>query len=656
MRVEVAFGFGPYDPEPLALDWDDLSEHVMAIQTVRGRSSEFENFPAGTATITLFDDQRRFDPLNSAGPYYGQLKANTAIRIVAEIDSTDFPLWRGYTDGWSVDYVEGGVASEVTITAADAFKPLAERKYPDPYIAALDAIGRPDAWYQLDSTDDNVLRNAGGSSSSAIGKDGRITASVSTTDPLSLSSDGAVVLPALKSVDPNDPYVAAVELPILLDSRDNITAGDTWTISWLMRAVTRDPVTLFATRLQGLAYAEQLSMAALSVSPNGNANYPQFLLDYGSNFLGNSGQVDIGDGAVHHLVLVREITTARLYVDGALVASDTDGAVTGAYDASLGSHQLGRSPAYPAQGGSVVIDELMGWADRALDDTEVADLYALLTVPGTEIMPTGTAIDAVLDSIGWLSGLRTIDTGETLAQPPARPRGVSVLGLLQNYATAEHGRLFVDRSGRVTFHDRGRFLRETVESTIQYGFSDVDRDDPAPPDVGILDGTLKLALDDRHTFDAAAVTRAGGLTRTAGSATPLREWTADGLYLASDMQAASLAQWAVFRFGIGQPRSESWQVDPEVRPADWEDLLELEIGSRIRHTLTPGGIGSTIELDQHVAYIEHDITPERWLVTLNGTPTDPNEADYFLWDSSASASTTNGWADTDNDPPGGAWG
>lgn len=651
-KIEVAFGFGPYDPEPLSIDWVDITDDVMEIHTVRGRQAEFEDFTAGTCSLILYDESRTYDPLNADGPHYGQLTANLPVRITATVDVSTYPVWRGYTDEWRVEYREGGASAEVICNATDAFRPLAERRFPDPYLAALDAIGRPDAWYQCDSTDGNVLVNTG-----SVGKDGQILQSVSTTDALSLSSDGAVVLPALKSVDANEPYVAAVEMPIALDAADNLTSGDTWTISLLMRAVTRDPVTLFATRLPGLAYAEQLSMAAVGVSPAGNANWCTFLLDYGANFLGNTAQVDIGDGAVHHLVLTREGTTARLYVDGVLAASDTDGAVTGAYDAGGGQHQLGRSPAYPDQGGSVVIDELMGWAGRALDATEVAALYEALTVPGTEIVPTGTAIGAVLDDIGWLSGLRVINAGETLVQPPARPRDVSVLDLLRNYSTCEGGaRLFVDRSGRVVFHDRDRFLTHEWETAVQYIFSDVDRDEREPPDVGILDGTLRLTIDDKLTFDGASVTRVGGLPRTAGSTTPARMWSADNLYLASDVQAQSLAGWVTFRYGAAQPRSDAWEVDGEIRPQDWGTLLGLEISARILHVLTPGGTGSTIELAQSVSYIEHHITPERWLITLNGTPVDPNADAYFLWDSIESADVDNGWADTDGDPIGGAWG
>ena len=93
---------------------------------------------------------------------------------------------------------------------------------------------------------------------------------------------------------------------------------------------------------------------------------------------------------------------------------------------------------------------------------------------------------------------------------------------------------------------------------------------------------------------------------------------------------------------------------PEVYPDDWGTILDLEIGDRVSIEITPGGVGSAIELEQHISYIEHRITPDEWVITFNGTPVDPN--DYFLWDSIEFADDDNGWADTDGDPIGGAWG
>lgn len=79
VTVEAAFGFGPFDTP----SWTDISSYVTSVRTTRGRSSEFEQFPAGTCTVVLKDETRRFDPLNTAGPYFGQLLPNVPIRVLA---------------------------------------------------------------------------------------------------------------------------------------------------------------------------------------------------------------------------------------------------------------------------------------------------------------------------------------------------------------------------------------------------------------------------------------------------------------------------------------------------------------------------------------------------------------------------------------------
>ena len=295
----------------------------------------------------------------------------------------------------------------------------------------------------------------------------------------------------------------------------------------------------------------------------------------------------------------------------------------------------------------------MFW-DTALDEADVSDLWDYLQVGYSEPRTSGEAIEALLDLIGWSATLRAIDQGETLVELPVNPGGLPALQLLQTIARTEGGRLFVDAQGRITFHDRGRATREAVETTVQYTFTDQDRDVRQPTDVGILDGTLRVVLDDRRQYEAAEVTRSGGVTQRVGSATPSRTYSATDLLFLSDAGARSLADWIVFRYGSPQIRSDAWVIDPQIVPAHWEQLLELEIGHRVKLDLTPGGIGSSINLEQHLELIEHEITPERWTIKLNGSPVDP--ADYFLWAASATADNDHGWADTDNDPPGGAWG
>jgi hypothetical protein len=49
---------------------DDVSEYVQDISISRGRSDQLQTFNAGTASITLLNNDRRFDPINEDSPYW----------------------------------------------------------------------------------------------------------------------------------------------------------------------------------------------------------------------------------------------------------------------------------------------------------------------------------------------------------------------------------------------------------------------------------------------------------------------------------------------------------------------------------------------------------------------------------------------------------
>lgn len=648
VKVEVAFGFGPYDPEPLALDWDDITSDVFEISVTRGRQTEFERFPASTATVLLRNEDRTYDPLNTAGAYYGQLLPNVPIRITATVDSTDYPIWRGYVDGWPTVWTEAGFAAEVQVAATDAFKLLAERFMPDTLRTWLDATftpGLPGFWARMDSAVDNVLVNDG-----TVGYDGVALAALDTVDPLVPTSTKALRLPALNCPDAGQ-YLYSGYFPIKEVVADDVTTGDTWTISAVIQVNGRGFRGIFET--EHAAGTLPVVFAVNSYTTGSGVNTLSFLVDGGlANISGNSGK-DVGDGSIHHVVLVRSGTGVYLYIDGVLDTIGSNPSATGYETAARGRHIIGRSPlGATALGPEIVIDEIMAWPGTALSGTEVAELYEALTVGFAEEVSTGIAVDRVLDEVFWLPDLRSSLLGEVIVKLPANPAGRGVLELLQLIADSEGGRFYVDKEGKLYHESRSADISESP--TVVYTFTDNNRD-TNPTDVGLADGTLKITIDDKLTFDAAEVTREGGLTqRAALNDTPLRTVTRNGLLFLTDAQAAGLASWYPFRYGTPQPRTESWQVRPEVYPTDWGTILDLEIGDRVSIEITPGGVGSAIELEQHITYIEHHITPEDWVITFNGTPVDPN--DYFLWDSIEFADADHGWADTDGDPAGGAWG
>ena len=109
----------------------DISTSVRTINTNRGRRRALERFGTGTATITLDNRDRSFDPTNTASPYYNATVGVTGVVpsipvvIRATWNGVTYPIFRGFIDSWTFDYSDAGIGdATATISCSDAFKPL----------------------------------------------------------------------------------------------------------------------------------------------------------------------------------------------------------------------------------------------------------------------------------------------------------------------------------------------------------------------------------------------------------------------------------------------------------------------------------------------------------------------------------------------------
>ena len=111
---------------------DDVSEYCLAVSTNRGRSDQLQNFNAGTASITLLNNDRRFDPINEDSPYWDATTGKSGVtpRRKVTIYSDGVPMFTGRITDIDISYAPHQPSasqdnSTVTITAADDFVLLA---------------------------------------------------------------------------------------------------------------------------------------------------------------------------------------------------------------------------------------------------------------------------------------------------------------------------------------------------------------------------------------------------------------------------------------------------------------------------------------------------------------------------------------------------
>ena len=602
--VEFAFGYGPFHATPV---WTDVSSFVKSVTATHGRSSELDQFTAGTARIVLDNNARYFDPLNTQSPYYASLLPNVPVRVRALKAGVYYPIWRGFADGFQV--TPGTITGNCTVACTDAFGILAAKKLPGSVYETVIVADTPRGYWGL-----------GGSGTVAVDSSGNRydgefyrVLELGSADVVPFGYGGSV---GSKGATSNG------EISLTTSAR-----VDTLPVSVECWVETDTPMTSFGARKQ--IYTQPQWDAArhgfgLFIGADSSTDQFITLLYVGPTYnFEYSFVVDISDGGPHHLVLVipADPRNAVCYIDGVSATIRATG--TGTVIPWLVPNPVINISYIGAQWDGR-LDDVSVWPVE-LSQTQVAAHYVAGKAPW-DGDTTGSRITRVLDLIGWPAALRSIDSGEQLVGP-ARLAGRTALDYLQSIAATEQGRLFVDASGYIVFHQRDRFITTATETTVQYTF-----DDSA---TGImLDPSLKFSLDKSFLYNEATVTRDTGTPQTATDATSItsygpRSRTITGLVCGTDAVARNVAEYIVWRYKNPQVRASAWQVMPELKAADWAALLGLEVGHRVRLSLTPQSTGTAISKDLHLGSIAHDITPDSWRITYAGEPTDDNT--YMLW-------------------------
>lgn len=119
--VELAFTATPF-ADPSTLTWTDVSAYALAITPNRGKADEQSSMQAGTLNMTLDNYDGRFDPTNSAGPYFGSLLPGIPVRISTVFSATTYRLFYGFIDSFEQHY--DGMLATCQIVASDGINAL----------------------------------------------------------------------------------------------------------------------------------------------------------------------------------------------------------------------------------------------------------------------------------------------------------------------------------------------------------------------------------------------------------------------------------------------------------------------------------------------------------------------------------------------------
>lgn len=101
----------------------DITPLIASVNVRRGRQRILNEFEAGTASVTIYDQNGDFNPSNVSSPYFGDLVPLRKIQVSADYNGTEYILFTGfitkYDTGFSIGTDE---VSKVTFRCVDALR------------------------------------------------------------------------------------------------------------------------------------------------------------------------------------------------------------------------------------------------------------------------------------------------------------------------------------------------------------------------------------------------------------------------------------------------------------------------------------------------------------------------------------------------------
>lgn len=599
--LEFAPTSAPSSTSPV---WVDISGYVyrrFPVTVTRGRQSESQSFAPGRMNLALDDRTRIFDPRNSSGPYFGNLKPRKQIRLRALWGGVYYPIFQGFVTGWPHEYADGKVDAWVPLQALDALALFAETNQPDVNLIATQAAGTETLL--LDQFDGTTWRSTVGAGSAAKQS---TPISVTQASPIAPGLGGTGMTCAIQ-----DSTSGVYELLIGNFPR---TPSSDWSFSFWFRSSGDERAGVYLVDSATNIYVTFDVFAATAVAQPQADEYTGFTAPLGvtsgafaQNTISSVGGAN--DGNPHHVVFVYPNATKlpQLYLDGVLVRTDTGAWDTFYPDTIRGAcYFFGSSGSFSAQ--------LPTFWSTALTGTQIALLYQL----GSGFLEESTAarVGRLLDNISHPSALRDLTASSKGLCGDYTPFGRTTLAELQKVAATEQGRLFVSKDGKVTLHGRYYYLETTRGKTVQAIFSDDGSD--------IFYGAIATDFDDREIANDITVTGSRSWATNAQDATSITDYGLQSrpisTVLSTAQATADMAAGLLFHAKDAVTRTRGpIEVQGGGQTAQWPTILGLEIGDRIQHEITPL-TGSQAVLKLLVEGLSWTIRPDDWKVSIDAVP------------------------------------
>lgn len=527
--------------------------------------------------------------LSIQGEMFDRMGPGTPVRVVAERDSTDYPLGYGYLRRAPQEFPGFGTDAVVRLSALDGLGWLQDVLAPEtPGLFGLTNLTLGSYWPLHEPLNTLDVTDVLGVSS------GRWTASRAAGG---VTQPGAPTLVTGQLVEgtsltcPTPPDLGSLDVGNDCVLRCQFYLPTTAAIWRLMVSDGGSLVTGICYGVGGLFYTQAGNEAnAVAFSTRILPGWHTFEMEVFNGFTLSSTidgvQLDFAGN------LSKFATTAGMYLDGSQATVSDIVLLSGSLPSSLG----------PNGGAGQVAAERMA---------------------------------VLLDEVGIDSSLMDLATDTSTYLGPTA-LGVSFGELCAQVNTAEQGRFFQAPDGVLTFRSRAHGWTATTATVSQatYGENEIPYAaisiDPGGREEVANDVTITLPDGTSGSFtDAESVAEFG--RRTASLAAPL----------ASPAEAASLAAHIVGLRAWPQTRITALTFNPLGRADVWDEVLARAIGERVTvvrrptDTLNPAVTTAPTSADVCIERVGHTIDRSgAWATTFLTTPAPPTaaEAGYFTLD------------------------
>lgn len=217
----------------------------------------------------------------------------------------------------------------------------------------------------------------------------------------------------------------------------------------------------------------------------------------------------------------------------------------------------------------------------------------------------GARITEVLDRNEARFGAnRDLDAGVSTLQADNVTYGSNVLNYLQLVAKSDLGRLFVARTGELTFRDR----HATLDKPAGAVFADTET-------AGILFQAIERTRGTELIYNRVSVDRAGGVKQTSQDLTSqgkygIRSQALSGLLLNDDADSAAMTDYLRELYAYPIPHIKSVTVVLDGMKVDKRSIVfQTDLADVAEVLFTPDGLGAQIDQLVIVEGISHTLAP-----------------------------------------------